>query len=254
MSPAPAGTPRAPRVTNALVLAGGRGTRLGTHDPKPITPVAGKPMLHWVLQMLERAGIEHTTIATGHAHELVEPVIEQLATNHLSTPHPVVVRRTDPELNTAARVRSALEAMPAVPDRPVLLAWCDSLTRLDLPAMLETHTRAQALVTLLGVHPPSRFGHVRMRGDRVERFEEKPAATSEWINAGLFIVEPGALAWIPDRPDASWERDVLPALAQRGTLAAHRSEHPWRCLDHEHERHALEHALRDGLLGREPID
>ena len=235
-------TERATRVTAALVLAGGQGSRLtattNDHTPKPITPVAGKPMLHWVLTMLERAGIEHATLATGHQHEQVRDTIE-----HLVTPVPTVVRRTDPDLDTATRVRAA------APAERCLLAWCDSLTRLDLPAMLETHTRASALVTLLAVHPPSRFGHVHFDGDRVDRFEEKPAATGEWINAGVFIVEPEAIALIPDDPTKSWERDVLPVLIDQGTLAAHRSEHPWRCLAHEHDRHALENALKTGLIG-----
>ncbi len=236
----------APRVRRALVLAGGRGSRLGAADPKPITPVAGRPMIEWVIRMLEHAGIEHTTIATGHFHDRVATCVEQLVTSCS-----VEVRRTEPELDTGARVRAAVPARPA---EPLVLTWCDSLTRLDLPAMLDTHARAGALVTMLAVHPPSRFGHVHFEGDRVARFDEKPSSTGEWINAGVFIVEPAALELIPDRADASWERDLLPALLVKRALAAHRSERPWRCLDHEHERHALEHALRKGLLGEGAVD
>lgn len=220
----------------AVVLAGGRGTRLAGQTPKALVEVEGRPLLWWVLRMLEQAGVREATVATGHRAAEVGGWLEDGAADLAIR---AVPRDTGEDAGTAARVRAA-----APQGTRFLLAWCDGLTILDVAAMVATHERTAALVTALAVHPPSRFGHLTLEGARVSGFVEKPAVTEAWVSGGVFLVEPGALTLVPERADASWERDVLSEVVARGRMAAHRHDRAWRCLDHELDHHDLAAAVR----------
>lgn len=221
-----------------VILAGGRGSRLAAAGcPKPLVPVAGRPLLWHAVRHLNAFGIADVVVALGHHADAVvrafapgaagRPGPVRCDTAALGLAHRLTLIDTGTDVETGgriARVAGHLERAPFV------LAWCDGLTDLDIGALVACHRRHGRLATVAAVHPPSRFGHLFLEDDLAVAFREKPQLDDQWINGGFFVVEPEALAWIGgDR--CSWERDVLAPLAAARRLAAYRHAGFWRCID-----------------------
>ena len=110
------------------------------------------------------------------------------------------------------------------------------------------HSRQKSLATLLAVHPPARFGELTLQGNEVLKIQEKPAAVNDWINGGLFVLEPAVPKRI-SRDDCIFERDVLPEIAAEGQLQAYRHKGFWHCMDTPADRQSLDQAIRNGGAG-----
>jgi mannose-1-phosphate guanylyltransferase len=202
----------------ALVLIGGFGTRLRpvTYSvPKQLIPIAGKPMLYHVLDMLP-AGVEEAVLATGYkADEIARYVAE----------HPPKIRvRMVPEtepLGTGGGMRNAGGDM----SDPFLLLNSDVIAGFDVAALLARQAERDAFgtMTLVEVEDPSPYGVAQLdANDRIQRFVEKPKkeeAPSRWINAGLSVWKRDVIGRIPNRTPVSWESEVVPGLLTEGVYA-----------------------------------
>ncbi len=210
---------------SAVILAGGLGTRLRSEvadRPKVLAEVAGHPFLLYLLEPLQRAGLRHVVLCTGHgAAQLAEVLGDRrglLAIDHSVEDHP---------LGTGGALRHAL---PLLPSQTWLVMNGDSFAGLD-PAALIAHHRAQGrAATLAVVHRPdtSRFGRVRLgEADRVVGFAEKQAGSGPgWINAGVYVLSRATVAAIAAERAVSLEREVLPRLVDEG-LSAFRAPGPF---------------------------
>ena len=101
-------------------------------------------------------------------------------------------------------------------------SFCDAV---DI--LVSTITR---LMTIAAVHPPSRFGVLDLDSDRITRMREKPVLSDQWINGGVYVVDPDVLALIGGDSD-QLETATLPMLAERRELMAFRHEGFWQCMD-----------------------
>lgn len=221
----------------AVVLAGGAGSRMSHEQPKPLTAVAGRSLIEHVLGMLAHAGFARASVALGHEAariaarlelplEAIEPSPDFHPRQLAGKPISLRLLDTGVDCDTGGR----LGRLRPLLDRTFLLCWVDGLADLDFEAMLRAHRQAAAGVTVMAVQPEARFGELKLDDDRVAAFVEKPAARQPWIHGGISFVEPSVLGLIGDSA-CSWERDVLPDLAARGNLAAHRHMGHWACLD-----------------------
>jgi glucose-1-phosphate cytidylyltransferase len=127
---------------------------------------------------------------------------------------------------------------PYLDAAPFMLTWCDGLSDVDLHRLRAFHEAQGRLVTLTAIHPPARFGRLRLVGDHVAAFQEKVVDESDWINGAFFVVEPGVFEYIGG-DDTSWERGPLARLAAEGELVAYRHEDFWQCMDTLHEAEYL---------------
>lgn len=205
-------------MIEAIILAGGRGTRLAgvlANVPKPLAPVAGRPFLDYLLERLAASGlVAGVTLALGH---LAERVVEYYRQHPAPLPLSFLVE--DRPLGTAGAIRHAL---PEAPGERVLAANGDSIFPFDLEALIACHAESAAAVTLALVRlkETGRYGQVCLDGGRVTGFVEKDAnAGPGLINAGLYALRRDALAEFGEDP-LSLEYDVLPVLAERGEVAA----------------------------------
>jgi mannose-1-phosphate guanylyltransferase len=202
----------------ALVLIGGFGTRLRpvTYSvPKQLIPIAGKPMLYHVLDLLP-AGTEEAVLATGYkADEIARYVSEH--------PPPLPIRtvvESEP-LGTGGGMRNAREGL----SDPFLLLNSDVIAGFDSAALVTSHAAHGGIgtMTLVEVDDPTPYGVAELDpNDRILRFVEKPTraeAPSRWINAGLGIWRREVLDRIPERTPLSWEREVVPTLVPDGVYA-----------------------------------
>jgi mannose-1-phosphate guanylyltransferase len=202
----------------ALVLAGGEGTRLRPLTltlAKPVMPLAGRPFLTFMLDWLRRHGVDDVLLSCGYRSEDVERV---LGASHRGMRLRYVVE--EEPLGTAGPLRLAADAGVLAADR-VLVLNGDCLTDLDLTAELAQHeaTGAAATLALVAVEDTSSYGVVPTRDDNsVEAFLEKrpgPAPTNR-INAGAYVLERSVVDLVPAGRAVSIEREVFPELVGNG--------------------------------------
>ncbi len=201
----------------AIILAGGRGTRLQgvvSNVPKPLAPVQGRPFLAWLLDLLAQQGMRRVVLATGYKAERVQAAVGE---DWRGMRIDYVVEST--QLGTGGAIAKALQRIEGE-DAFVLNG--DTYLELDYArfaaAMRSQH--AGLGMALAQVADVSRYGVVHIANERVTGFSEKGGAGPGWINAGVY--------WLPRDvpvPDAtqafSFEDTVLHAAAGQGTLQAY---------------------------------
>lgn len=212
----------------ALVLAGGEGTRLRplTLDvPKPVMPLAGRPFLTFMLGWLRRHGVDDVILSCGFLSGAVERVLGDLFGGmRLRYVH------EDEPLGTGGPLRLAYDE--GLLDERLLMLNGDVLTDFDLAAQLRQHdaTAAHATLALAAVDDTSSYGVVPTRDDgQVEAFLEKqegPAPTNR-INAGCYVLEREVAERIEPGRAVSMERDVFPELAGGHGLYGWMAEGYW---------------------------
>jgi mannose-1-phosphate guanylyltransferase len=201
----------------ALVLAGGEGTRLRPLTltlPKPVIPLAGQPFLTFMLDWLKRHGVTDVLLSCGYRSHDVERVLGDI---HGGMRLRYVVE--DEPLGTAGPLRLAADS--GVLDDRVLVLNGDTLTDIDLTAEIAQHERtgAQATLALVPVEDTSSYGVVPTGEDgQVEAFLEKrpgPAPTNR-INAGAYVLDRSVVDMVPPGRAVSIEREVFPELVGNG--------------------------------------
>ncbi len=202
----------------AVILAGGKGTRLRpvTVDlPKPLVPIANRPLVVHQLIHLASSGVTDVTLALGYNAERfrgVEAEAERRGINLRIVTEPV-------PLGTGGALRYAFD-QGAFDDRPLLWINGDVVATPSVRSLTSFHANREALVTfwLSSVRDVSEFGVLEVAEDgRVERFVEKPApeeTDSRLINAGILVLDPRLLERIPADRFFSFEKNLLPALVE----------------------------------------
>ena len=205
---------------HAVVLAGGKGTRLRPltdRRPKPLVPFAGDPFAAGLLRRLRNAGVTRATFLVG-ADPVAFAPLEDLG-RRIGVPVTVVA---EPEpLDTAGAARDLLRRSPP---GAVLVCNGDILTDLDYAAVVRAHrTRgAVATLTLTRVEDTSAYGVVECDASGVvRRFVEKPpagAVAADTVNAGTYVLEPAAFDAFDQPGPLSFERTVFPSLVASGAV------------------------------------
>jgi mannose-1-phosphate guanylyltransferase len=202
----------------ALILAGGEGTRLRPLTetiPKPVLPLVGRPFVTYMIEWLRGHAVDDVILASGFMAADVRAVLgdgESLGVRlrYVEEPHP---------LGTGG----ALKFAEGMLDERFLMLNGDVLTDIDVTAMLAQHERtgARATLALYPVDDPSAYGLVRCSPDlSVTEFLEKPSPEeidTNLINAGAYVLERELLdSLAPAGTNVSIERDVFPALVGNG--------------------------------------
>jgi mannose-1-phosphate guanylyltransferase len=201
----------------ALVLAGGEGTRLRPltyTTPKPVMPLAGRPFLSFMLDWLRSHGVDEVILSCGFMSDAVKRVLGDIYDGMRLR---YVIE--DEPLGTAGPVRLALDE--GVLEERLLVLNGDVLTDIDLSAELAAHASTGARVTLAlyPVEDTASYGVVPTDAEgRVEAFLEKAEGETPTnrINAGAYVVEREVVEAIPAGRAVSFERDVFPALVGEG--------------------------------------
>jgi dTDP-glucose pyrophosphorylase len=172
-----------------VIMAGGKGTRLGAHTqncPKPLLPIGDKPMLEHIIERARDSGFGRFVLAIHHFGDMIEEYFGDGSRWGVEIGYS---RETAP-LGTGG----ALSLLDPKPDRAFVVTNGDVLTDLRYSELLEFHNRHHAAATMAvrsyeWQHP---FGVVRTRGLDIVGFDEKPVFHSH-VNAGIYVVEPQAL-------------------------------------------------------------
>ena len=244
------------------ILAGGFGTRLAEETevkPKPMVEIGGKPILWHIMKIYAHYGFKDFVIALGYKGEIIKKYIldyctlsSNLTVNltngdvkfHEGNQLDWTVQLIDTGLHTLTGGRIKRLA-PYVGDETFMLTWGDGVSDVDLNRLLSFHRSHGKLATLTAVRPTARYGHLKLKGDIIEEFSEKPQTTEGWINGAFFVLEPGVFDYI-EGDEIQWEKEPLERLAKDGQLMAYRHTAFWQCMDTLREKHILENYWRSG--------
>ena len=201
----------------AIILVGGEGTRLHplTHNmPKSMVPVLNQPFLEHIIAYLKEYGVENIILALSYYPEVIQDYFGD--GSNLGTRLTYCVESSP--LGTAGAVKNAEQYL----DNTFIALNGDIFTDLDISDMLSfhRHKKAKATIALTWVDNPCAFGAVETDDDgRVRRFIEKPSpdqVTTNWINAGLYILEPEVLKHVPPGSHYMFEKGLFPLLLELG--------------------------------------
>lgn len=205
------------RAEEAIVLAGGFGTRLRTlvsDVPKPLAPVAGRPFLAWVLDFLATQGLRRVVLATGYMADKVQASVGE-SWQGMSIAYSV---ESEP-LGTGGALKLAAARING---SAVHVLNGDTFLRYSLTALEATATAmgTPIAVALAEVPDVARYGSVATHSGRITAFREKGQQGAGWINAGSYFLSHQALQALPREVVFSLETEVLLPQAATGGLAA----------------------------------
>ena len=230
----------------AVILAGGRGTRISEESqtrPKPMVEIGGRPILWHIMKIYGEAGITEFIILLGYKGYMIKEyfanyflhmsdVTIDLATDTISTlqsniePWKVTLLDTGDETMTGGRL---LRAKEHIGDETFTFTYGDGVTDLDVRKVMEHHEANNAIATVTAVQPPGRYGTLSIGNGRAS-FKEKPEGSVGWVNGGYFVAEPKILDYIEN--DATvFERSPLERLSADGELSAYQHNGFWHGMD-----------------------
>jgi glucose-1-phosphate cytidylyltransferase len=240
-----------------VILCGGLGTRLSEETqlkPKPMVEIGDRPILWHIMKIYERHGFNDFVLALGYKGELIKDyflhyharlsdLTVNLRSGEVQYSNPTAedwrVTLVDTGAGTMTGGRLLRLSDLLRPHGTFMVTYGDGVSDVDLTKLLAFHRSHGRLATLTAVRPPVRFGDVRMDGDRVTSFIEKPQAGEGWINGGFFVFEPEIFDFIPG-DTTMLEREPLEALASEGQLMAYHHPAYWQCMDTMRDKAALE--------------
>ncbi len=244
------------------ILAGGVGSRLSEETevkPKPMVEIGLRPMLWHIMMYYAHYGHKEFVIALGYKGEYIKRWMkEYCALNSNMTVKTgtgeVILKDGDvPDWTvdlidtgqttlTGGRIK---RLKPWLGDGTFMLTWGDGVSDIDIDGLLRFHRSHGRLATLSAVRPPARFGHLKLDGNRVAEFSEKPQTAEGWINGAFFVLEPGVFDYI-DGDETQWEKEPLEGLARDGQLMAYTHGSFWQCMDTLRDRRLLEKLWEGG--------
>lgn len=247
----------------AVILAGGRGTRMVEETatrPKPMVEVGGRPLLWHILKTYASHGITDFVVCCGYRGYIIKEYFANyflhtsdatfdLRNNtmevHQTTAEPwrVTLVDTGIDTQTGGRLRRVRDHLAG--EDVFCFTYGDGISNVDITRLVEHHRRNGLLATITAVQPPGRFGALQTEGDRAVGFLEKPQGDGQWINGGYFVLSPEAISYIAG-DDTIWEDEPLTRLAAEGQLGVYRHGDFWQPVDTLRELHHLEHLWQTG--------
>jgi dTDP-glucose pyrophosphorylase len=172
-----------------VIMAGGKGTRLRPHTencPKPMLPVAGKPMLEHIIERAKAEGFSHFVLAVHYLGHMIE--------EHFGNGDNMGIKIDYLRENSPLGTAGALSLLNPIPEQAFVVTNGDVITDIQYGELLDFHLRQNAAATMAvrmheWQHP---FGVVQTKGIEIVGFEEKPIARSH-INAGVYALDPKTL-------------------------------------------------------------
>ena len=247
----------------AVILAGGRGTRIAEETqvrPKPMIEIGGKPILWHIMKVYSAHDVNDFIICCGYKGYVIKEyfanyflhmsdVTIDMSSNHVEVhqkhaePWRVTLVDTGDDTQTGGRLRRIREY---VKDEPMFcFTYGDGIADIDVSAQLSFHAKHGKLATITAVQPPGRYGALRTSGDNVTGFLEKPRGDGGRINGGYFVISPECLDYI-EGDGTAWEAEPLTTLAKQGQLMAFPHSGFWQPMDTLREKSILESLWASG--------
>ena len=227
--------------------------------PKPMVEIGGRPILWHIMKIFSVYGVNDFVVCSGYKGHMIKEYFWSYALRsgdltfdlqanavefHRSEAEPwrVTVVDTGEQTMTGGRLKRVQSYLD---DETFFFTYGDSLSDVDLAALLEFHRGQGTLATLTAVQPPGRFGALVLEESLISSFREKPSGDGGWVNGGFFVLEPGVFDYVEG--DATvWEQEPLESLAKDRALAAYKHRGYWQPMDTLRDKMVLEEQWASG--------
>ncbi len=235
-----------------IIFAGGLGTRLGSLTetmPKPMARIGGKPMLWHIMKIYASYGFTDFVLCLGYKQEVIKEYFYNynLWTNdfqiNLGTSDLTILNPHDEQDWKVTLVDTGLltergsrlkQIEKYLDDDTNMLTYGDGVADIDLKKLVTFHKKNKKTITITGVYPPSRFGEIAEKKNKVLSFEEKPQVKSGLINGGFCVFDKKIFKYIQGENN-DLERDVFEKLAKKGEAMVYKHLDNWACVDTERD-------------------
>jgi mannose-1-phosphate guanylyltransferase / phosphomannomutase len=198
-------------------MAGGEGSRLRPltiRRPKPMVPIAGKPVMEHILNLLKRHGITEVVVTVQY----LASNIEDYFGNGSQFGMRITYSREDVPLGTAGSVKNAEEGLT----EPFIVISGDALTDYNLTDIIKYHNEKKSMATLLLAHVPNplEYGVIITNEDgHISQFLEKPSwgeVFSDTINTGIYVLDPKVLTYFEKNKPYDFSQELFPMMLRQG--------------------------------------
>jgi len=238
-----------------VILAGGFGTRIAeeTHlKPKPMVDIGSKPIIWHIMKLYSSYNINDFIICLGykgymikeyfanyflHMSDVTIDIKKNKMKIHEINAEPWNVTLVDTGINTmtGGRIKRIEKYLGAT----FCLTYGDGLANVDITKSIKFHKKNKFKGTLTAVRPPGRFGALKISGDKVIKFVEKPEGDSSWINGGFFVFEKDILDYL-ENDNTILERQPLELMAKQKKLGIFKHYGFWQPMDTLRDKTLLE--------------
>lgn len=246
----------------AVILAGGLGTRISEETetrPKPMVEIGGKPILWHLLKIYSAHGINDFIICLGYKGYVIKEyfanyflhmsdVTFDMSNNKMEVhqrnaePWKITLIDTGEETMTGGRLKRVRKYLD---DKDFCFTYGDGLSDVNINELIESHRKAKRLATVTAVQPAGRFGALKLEGNNVTGFEEKPQGDGGYINGGFFVLSPKVIDYIKDDTTV-WEQEPMHKLANDDEVNAFVHPGFWQPMDTLREKILLERYWQSG--------
>jgi glucose-1-phosphate cytidylyltransferase len=249
---------------DAIILCGGKGTRLSEETikkPKPMVEIGGMPILWHIMKIYSYYGVNRFILALGYKGEHIkqyfynykiagadfslklnpEHDIEYL--KHADEEHwEIVFVDTGEETLKGGRIKRVEKYIKS---NMFHLTYGDGVGDIDLNRLVDFHKSHDCIGTVTAVRPPSRFGELSINQDyTVSGLEEKPQMGRGLINGGFFVFDKKMLSYLTEDENCDFEFGPLQKIVNDRQLKAYKHNGFWQCMDNIREKNYLDEQIR----------
>lgn len=235
----------------AVILCGGLGTRLREETefrPKPMVNIGSRPILWHIMKTYSQYGFHDFILCLGYKGEMIKDyfyhydLMNNDITLEIGNRNNICIYNNNTSENnwkiTLANTGekslkgSRLKKIEKYIDGDdFFMTYGDGVADINIKTLLEFHRSHGKLATVTGVNPASRFGELKVNGDRVEAFSEKPDIASSFISGGFFVFNRKIFDFLSEEDSCDLEIGPLEQIASMEQLMVYKHNGKWACMD-----------------------
>ncbi len=238
-----------------VILAGGYGTRLAEYTeviPKPMVKIGNYPILWHLMNHYAKFNFKDFFIALGYKGYVIKDYF--LKYKSLNSDFKVNLSNGSLEIYEAKNLDWNVSLIDTgetsmtggrlknmkkyVGKDTFMLTYGDTLSNVNINKLIDFHQSHKKMITMTAVRPNARFGELKIDGNIVSEFVEKPQLYEGWINGGFFVIEPEFLEFIKDETTLL-EKEPIEMAVKLGEVAAYKHDGFWQCMDTKREHELL---------------
>ena len=223
-----------------IILAGGKGTRLSEYTnkiPKPMVKLNRRPIITYIIDHYLKFGASKVLIAGGYKYNVLKRYFNK---NKKKYPN-VDVINTGINALTAKRIFKLKKNFKK--NEIFFMTYGDGISDVNIKKLLNYHKKNNRICTLTAVRPPARFGELKIIGNRVRTFNEKPQLKEGWINGGFFVFNYKIFKFLGGN-NQMLEREPMQKLLRKKNVNAYKHKGFWMCMDTLRDKIFLEKIIK----------
>ena len=208
-----------------VILCGGYGSRLSEETkikPKPMVKIGKEPILEHIINIYKDYSFKDFILALGYKSKYIKDYYKEKNTKNINLVY------TGKDTMTGGRLLRLKNHLKN--EETFMLTYGDGVSSVNIKKLVEFHNKHKKIATLTAVRPPVRFGELKIKGNKIDSFQEKPQTIEGWINGGFFVFNKKIFDLIQG-DKIMLEREPMEKLAKMGQLMAYKHEGFWQCMD-----------------------